>query len=94
MISAVSGSVSTITAHLKLNQDSRKALAEIASKVDQVRGDLPPAAQVPVIWATRYHLRKRKGLPTESPRRSSFGTAIGNAFFDVGSALELRGLYP
>ncbi len=42
-------SVSTITAHLKLNQDSRKALAEIASKVDQVRGDLPPAAQVPVI---------------------------------------------
>ena len=42
-------SVSTITAHLKLNQDSRKALAEIASKVDQVRGDLPPEAQVPVI---------------------------------------------
>jgi multidrug efflux pump len=41
--------VSTITAHLKLNQDSRKALAEIASKVDQVRGDLPPEAQVPII---------------------------------------------
>ncbi|HZN54288.1 MAG TPA: efflux RND transporter permease subunit [Candidatus Polarisedimenticolaceae bacterium] len=41
--------VSTINAHLKLNQDSRKALAEIASKVDQVRGDLPPEAQVPVI---------------------------------------------
>src|SRR5436190_12524782 len=41
--------ISTITAHLKLNQDSRKALAEIASKVDQVRGDLPPEAQVPVI---------------------------------------------
>ena len=42
-------SLSTITARLKLNQDSRKALAEIASKVDQVRGDLPPGAQVPVI---------------------------------------------
>ena len=41
--------LSTITARLKLNQDSRKALAEIASKVDQVRGDLPPEAQVPVI---------------------------------------------
>jgi len=40
---------STITARLKLNQDSRKALAEIASKVDQVRGDLPPGAEVPVI---------------------------------------------
>ncbi len=42
-------SLSTITARLKLNQDSRKALAEIATKVDQVRGDLPPDAQVPVI---------------------------------------------
>jgi multidrug efflux pump len=42
-------SLSTITAHLKLNQDSRKALAEISSKVDQVRGDLPPEAQVPII---------------------------------------------
>ena len=42
-------SVSTIKAQLKLNQDSRKALAEISSKVDQVRGDLPPEAQVPVI---------------------------------------------
>jgi multidrug efflux pump len=40
---------STIIARLKLNTDSRKALAEIASKVDQVRGDLPPDAQVPII---------------------------------------------
>jgi multidrug efflux pump len=41
--------VSTISAHLRLNHDANKALAEIASKVDQVRGDLPPDAQVPVI---------------------------------------------
>ncbi len=41
--------VSTITARLKLNQDATKALSEISSKVDQVRGDLPPEAQVPVI---------------------------------------------
>jgi multidrug efflux pump len=41
--------VSTITARLKLNYEATKALAEIASKVDQVRGDLPPEAQVPVI---------------------------------------------
>jgi multidrug efflux pump len=41
--------LSTISVRLKLNQDSRKALAEIASKVDQVRGDLPPEAQVPII---------------------------------------------
>ncbi len=44
-----SQSVSTITAHLKLNYDSNKALSEISSKVNQVRNDLPPEAEVPVI---------------------------------------------
>ncbi|MEZ4233525.1 MAG: efflux RND transporter permease subunit [Polyangiaceae bacterium] len=41
--------VSTITARLELNYDANKALSEISSKVDQVRGDLPPEAQVPII---------------------------------------------
>jgi len=41
--------VSTITVRLKLNYDSTKALAEVGSKVDQVRGDLPPEAEVPII---------------------------------------------
>src|ERR671931_1266817 len=41
--------LSTITARLKLNYDSTRALAEISSKVDQVRNDLPPEAQVPVL---------------------------------------------
>jgi multidrug efflux pump len=41
--------VSTITARLKLNYDSNKALSEISSKVNQVRGDLPPEAEIPVI---------------------------------------------
>jgi len=40
---------STITARLKLNYDATKALAEISSKVDQVRADLPPEAEVPII---------------------------------------------
>jgi len=40
---------SKITARLKLNYDPNKALAEISSKVAQVRGDLPPEAEVPVI---------------------------------------------
>src|SRR5438105_15630464 len=40
--------VSIIRARLRLNYDSTKALAEIGSKVDQVRGDLPPEAQVPI----------------------------------------------
>ena len=41
--------VSTITARLRLNYDSNKALSEISSKVNQVRGDLPPEAEIPVI---------------------------------------------
>ena len=40
---------SLIRARLRLNYDATKALAEISSKVDQVRGDLPPDAQVPVL---------------------------------------------
>jgi multidrug efflux pump len=40
---------STITARLKINYDPIKALSEISSKVDQVRNDLPPEAEVPVI---------------------------------------------
>jgi multidrug efflux pump len=42
-------SFSTITARLKLNYDPTKALAEITSKVNQVRNDLPPEAEVPSI---------------------------------------------
>jgi multidrug efflux pump len=41
--------ISTITVRLELNYDSTKALAEISSKLDQVRGDLPPEAEVPII---------------------------------------------
>jgi multidrug efflux pump len=41
--------MSTITARLKLNYDPQKALAEVSSKVNQVRGDLPPEAEIPVI---------------------------------------------
>jgi multidrug efflux pump len=41
--------LSTIRVRLKINYDSTKALAEISSKVDQVRRDLPPEAEVPVI---------------------------------------------
>jgi multidrug efflux pump len=40
---------SSISARLKLNYDPTKALAEITSKVNQVRNDLPPEAEVPSI---------------------------------------------
>lgn len=41
--------VSIITARLKLNYDSTRALTDISAKVDQVRNDLPAEAQVPAI---------------------------------------------
>ena len=41
--------LSTINARLRINYDPIKALSEISSKVDQVRGDLPPEAEVPII---------------------------------------------
>ena len=50
--SSSSQSVSTIVAHLKINYDASKALGEISTKVDQVRNDLPPEAQVPTINIT------------------------------------------
>src|SRR5499427_1472770 len=41
--------LSTIQVHLKLNYDTNAALTQIQAKVAQVRNDLPPEAQVPVI---------------------------------------------
>ncbi|PYL38218.1 MAG: multidrug efflux protein [Verrucomicrobia bacterium] len=41
--------ISTITARLKLNYDANKALSDISSKVDAIRRDLPPEAEIPVI---------------------------------------------
>ncbi len=40
---------STITARLKLNFDATKALADITSKVNQVRNELPPESEIPSI---------------------------------------------
>jgi len=47
--SASAQGVSTITVHLKLNYDTNAALTQIQTKVAQVRNDLPPEAQAPVI---------------------------------------------
>ena len=41
--------VSTITIHLKINYDTNAALTQVQAKVAQVRNDLPPEAQAPVI---------------------------------------------
>src|SRR6266852_4769731 len=41
--------LSTITVHLKLNYDNNAALTQIQSKVAQVRNQLPPEAEAPII---------------------------------------------
>jgi multidrug efflux pump len=41
--------LSTINVHLQLNVDTARALADISARVNQVRGDLPPEAEVPAI---------------------------------------------
>ncbi|HXK08829.1 MAG TPA: efflux RND transporter permease subunit [Vicinamibacteria bacterium] len=41
--------LSAITVHLKLNYDTSAALTQIQAKVAQVRNDLPPESQAPVI---------------------------------------------
>ena len=49
MESSSAQGLSTITVHLKLNYDTNAALTQIQSKVAQVRNDLPPEAEAPVI---------------------------------------------
>ena len=49
MESSSAQGVSTITVHLTLNFDTNAALTQIQSKVAQVRNDLPPEAEAPVI---------------------------------------------
>jgi multidrug efflux pump len=41
--------LSTINVRLKLNFNASSALADVSARVDQVRADLPPEAQVPAI---------------------------------------------
>ncbi|HEX6463967.1 MAG TPA: efflux RND transporter permease subunit, partial [Vicinamibacterales bacterium] len=49
MESASTQGVSTITVHLRLNYDTNAALTQIQAKVAQVRNDLPPEAEAPII---------------------------------------------
>src|SRR5215469_18131281 len=49
MESSSSQGISNITIHLKLNYDTNAALTQIQSKVAQVRNDLPPEAEAPII---------------------------------------------
>ncbi len=47
--STSSASVSTVRVYLRLNYDTNAALAQISSKIDQVKNELPPEAENPSI---------------------------------------------
>ncbi len=47
--------MSTVTANLQLNFDRNAALTEIMAKVNEVRNQLPPAAESPVIQSSDIH---------------------------------------
>jgi multidrug efflux pump len=49
MESSSAQGLSTITVHLKLNFDTNAALTQIQAKVAQVRNDLPPESEAPII---------------------------------------------
>jgi multidrug efflux pump len=49
MESSSAQGLSTITVHIKLNYDTNAALTQIQAKVAQVRNNLPPEAEAPVI---------------------------------------------
>jgi multidrug efflux pump len=63
VVSAISGidyiestsraGVSTVTAHLKLNQNSTAALAEVTARLQQVRSELPSEAEPPQVEVQR-----------------------------------------
>ena len=63
--------VSTITVHLKLNYDTNAALTQIQAKVAQVRNDLPPEAEAPIIELETADVAVRRDVPRlllEGPR--------------------------
>src|SRR5262249_24554010 len=49
MESSSAQGLSTITVHLKLNYDTNAALTQVQAKIAQVRNDLPPEAEAPII---------------------------------------------
>ncbi len=51
--SSSAASLSLITVRLRLNHDSNDALAEIGARLNQVRSELPPEAESPVIQIQR-----------------------------------------
>ena len=89
--------ISTINVRLKLNFNAADALADISARVNQVRGDLPPKAEVPsiniepsdsVFAAMRAGARGYlvKGASQQEISRAISAVAAGEAIFGPGVA--------
>ena len=74
MESSSAQGLSTITVHLKLNYDTNAALTQIQAKVAQVRNDLPPEAEAPVIELRDRGHAVRRDVPRLLLRASSTRT--------------------
>ncbi len=66
--------LSTITVHLKLNYDTNAALTQIQAKVAQVRNDLPPEAEAPIIELETADNAVRRDVPRLLLRATSTRT--------------------
>src|SRR6185312_4054212 len=74
--------VSTVTVHLKLNHSSTAALAEVTARLQQVRSELPPEAEPPVIELQRADrpyasFNLSPGDVQNALRRNNYLAAVG-----------------
>jgi multidrug efflux pump len=63
-------SLSTVTVQMRLGSDPDAALTEVISKVQQVRGDLPPESEDPVIQKGTGRQFAIMYLAVQNPRMS------------------------
>src|SRR6266566_3035588 len=90
MESSSAQGLSTITVHLKLNYDTNAALTQIQAKLAQVRNDLPPESQQPVIdlqtadnqFGARYLGFRRTRCPIQE--QPPFGARANQGFDGLG----------
>ena len=101
MESSSAQGLSTITVHLKLNYDTNAALTQVQAKVAQVRNELPPEAEAPIIemetadnqFAACRHPRRSHVRHADLAQTGSDGgardLAVGSARRAVAQQLSL-----
>ena len=88
MESSSAQGLSTITVHLKLNYDTNAALTQIQAKLAQVRNDLPPESQAPVIDLQTADHAVCRDVPRLFVRQSR--SEPDHGLSDAGRAAEVK----